>query len=362
MTYLIDSHEDIACSVLTFERDICLSANETRLKEAGTQIPEWNKGEATLGWPDYQRGRVGLIFATVFTAPAKFSGGDWDTMCFKDSVAAEKLMRAQFDYYHRLCSEHPDKFRLVLNQRDLHEVLQPWEEDLPGEHPVGLVLLMEGADGLSSPRLLEEFHERGLRLVGPAWAGTRYFGGTKEDVPFDVETRALLDMMMQLKLPLDVSHMRESGILAALDHYDGPVIASHANAIALLKESPSFRHLTDSSIRRLYERGAVIGAVPYNLFLSMEWNFGSPREMVTLKMFAEQIDYYCQMAGSSKFTGVGSDFDGGFGFPNIPLELDTIADLQKLGGVLKEMGYTPDDVDYIFHSNWKRQLETMLPA
>lgn len=362
MTYFIDAHQDIACAALTFDRDICRSAHETRLSEKATQIPVWNKGEATLGWPDYQLGRVGLIFATVFTAPAKYSGGDWDRMCFKDSAEAEKLMRLQFDYYHRLTNDHPDKFRLVLNHRDLCEVLQPWQDDLSGEHPVGLVLLLEGADGLSSPRLLEEFHERGLRLVGPAWAGTRYFGGTKEDVPFSKESHALLEMMASLNLPLDISHMRESSALAALDHYDGPVFASHANAISLLKDSPSFRHLTDPVIQHLFERGAVIGAVPYNLFLSMEWNFGSPREMVTLRTFAEQIDYYCQLAGSSKFTGIGTDFDGGFGFPNIPLELDTIADLPKLGDVLNEMGYTPVDMENIFHQNWKNQLETMLPA
>ncbi len=53
MTYLIDSHEDIACAALNYNRDICRSAHDTRVLEKGTQIPVWNKGEATLGWPRY---------------------------------------------------------------------------------------------------------------------------------------------------------------------------------------------------------------------------------------------------------------------------------------------------------------------
>jgi membrane dipeptidase len=61
-------------------------------------------------------------------------------------------------------------------------------------------------------------------------------------------------------------------------------------------------------------------------------------------------------------TGIGSDFDGGFGYPNIPLELDTIADLQKLDDVLKKMGYTAEAVENIFHRNWKNYLENCLPA
>jgi membrane dipeptidase len=305
---------------------------------------------------------VGLIFATIFCAPQKYSDGSWDVMAYADDRQAEALMRRQFDYYHRLTEDHPDKFTLVLDQRGLQSALTPWEADAPGEHPVGLVISLESAEGIGSPHLLDEFHERGLRLMGPAWAGTRYFGGNLEDVTFDKTSRALLDKMAELGIPLDISHMRESAALAALDNYAGPVYASHANAKALLKGSTSHRHLTDLTIHRIFERGGVIGVVPFDLFLSTDWSFGSPREMVTIQAVADQIDYYCQLAGSSRHTGIGSDFDGGFGYPNIPLELDTVADLQKLDDVLQKMGYTAEDVENIFHRNWKNHLENCLPS
>lgn len=360
MTYLIDAHEDIACSALSFNRNLCLSALETRTLEKGTQIPIWNHGEATLGWPEYQSGKVALIFATIFIAPAAYSSGAWDIMAYHNTTEAEKMMAQQFDYYHRLVEEAPDKFRLVCSRSDLHAVLSPWEKNEPGTHPVGLVLLLEGAEGLGSPHLLEEYYERGLRQVGPVWAGTRYCAGTAEDRPFDAEGRALLEVMASLGIPLDISHMREKAALTALDLYSGPIFASHANARAV-NGSDSVRHLSDTVIRRLQERGGVIGVVPFNKFLIPDWDFTDAQGRVPLERLIAQIDYYCQMSGNSLQTGIGSDFDGGFGYPNIPLELNTIADLQKLDPILQKIGYTAEDVENIFHNNWKNHLENILP-
>jgi membrane dipeptidase len=360
MTYIIDAHEDIACAALSFDRDIRLSALKTRELEKGTEIPIWNRGECTLGWPEYQSGKVALIFATIFVAPASHSGGPWDTMAYKDNTEAEKRMGEQFDYYQRLCDENPDKFRLVRTRKDLESVLAPWEADQPGEHPVGIVILLEGAEGLSSPHKLEEYYERGLRQVGPVWAGTRYWAGTAEDRPFDKEGRALLDAMADLHLPLDISHMRESSALATMDYFPGVVCASHANA-AVINGSDRPRHFSELTIRRLQERGGVIGVVPFNNFLIPDWDPTSPREKVTLEHVAAQIDHYCQLSGNSLHAAIGSDFDGGFGYPNIPLEMNTIADLQKLSPILEKMGYTAEDIKNIFNKNWKKHLENILP-
>jgi len=361
MNYIIDAHEDIACSALSFHRDLCLSAAETRQHEKGSLYPVWNHGETTLGWPEYQRGKIAVIFATLFSAPAAYSGGAWDVMSYHNPIEAHQLTSQQIDYYHQLCEEHPDKFKLIYTRRDLSEVLAPYEQDVEGEHPVGLVLLLEGAEGLDSPERLEEYYERGLRQVGPVWAGTRYCAGTNEDRPFDKEGRALLEVMASLNLPLDISHMRESAALTAMDLYPGIITASHANAQKVTGNT-HHRHLTDTVIRRLQERGGTIGVVPFNKFLIPDWSMeGDHRERVPLERVAAQIDYYCQMSGNSQHAAIGSDFDGGFGYPNIPLEMDTIADLQKLDPILTKMGYTAEDKNNIFHSNWKKHLENILP-
>ena len=52
--------------------------------------------------------------------------------------------------------------------------------------------------------------------------------------------------------------------------------------------------------------------------------------------------------------GIGSDLDGGFGREQSPIDLDTIADLQSIEGILKGRGYDEDDITAIFHGNFLR--------
>jgi len=362
MTYIIDAHEDIASSALTFKRDYRQSALVIRKSEIGTPYPIWNEGEATLGWPEYQTGKVAVIFATLFATPFAYKGGDWDVMAYRNPKEAAQVWQDQLDYYSRLCNESPEKFKIILNQKDLAAVLEPWEQGTPGDHPVGLVLSFEGVEGLREPAELEEYYAKGVRLVGPVWAGTRYCGGSNEERDFDKEGFELMEVMASLGIPLDISHMREKAALTALDRFEGTIFASHANARSMIKGSTLERHLSDLTIRRLQERGGVAGVVPFSKFLVPDWTPATPRETVTIKQVAAQIDYYCQLSGNSRHVGIGSDFDGRYGSPNMPIEMETIADVQKLEPVLTEMGYTAEDRQNIFHNNWKKILEMVLPA
>jgi membrane dipeptidase len=362
MTFIIDAHQDIAFNSITFNRDIRSSALEIRKNEKNTQIPEWNCGECVVGWPEFQAGEIAVIFATLWMPPWKYRGGEWDTQAYQNPKQAKAHFHKQLDFYKRLTEENPEMFKLILNRRDLAEVLSPYENiDIQKNRPVGLVLLMEGAEGLSDPEELEEYYELGLRQVGPVWAGTRYCGGTKEVRPFDQEGRKLLEVMSSLGLPMDISHMSENAALTALDIFDGQVFASHANSRTLLKGTGDERHLTDAVVHRLLERNGTIGVLPYNKFLLAGWTPDYAPDAVTINHLTAQIDYYCQLAGNSTQTGIGSDLDGGFGFPQIPQELDTIKDLQKLKPALLKKGYSQSDVANIFGLNWKRHLETVLP-
>ncbi len=143
---------------------------------------------------------------------------------------------------------------------------------------------MEGADAIRSPAELAGWWEFGLRLIGPAWAGTRYCGGTKEPGPLTDEGRALLKTMADFPFILDLSHMDEPAALEALDFYEGPVIASHGNCLALLPNYATNRQFSDRVLRGLIERDGVVGLVPFNAFLKVGWlrASGSRREEVSL--------------------------------------------------------------------------------
>ncbi len=305
---------------------------------------------------------MAVIFATLFAAPVRRRLGEWDTQFFKDIESAHKVYGRQLDAYYRLADDHPDKFQLILTLEHFLNVLDRWERS-PGEEqkPVGLVTLMEGAEAVRHPGELDEWWERGVRIIGPAWAGNRFCGGTREPGPLTSEGYALLDGMADLGFTLDLSHMDEQAALQSLDYYPGPIIASHSNAAALLERIEGNRHLSDRQIRGLIQRDGIIGIVPHNRFLDRQWTPKDGRQAITLHHIIAQIDYVCQMAGDARHVGIGSDFDGGFGVQHTPAEIETIADLQKLVPLLEERGYTTDDVAAILGENWLSLLRRTLP-
>lgn len=360
---IIDAHQDIAWNMLTFGRDYTRSVGETRQLEQGTSSPKHN-GDTLLGWDAYQQGHVAVIFSTLFASPQRWNEGEWDILCYQDIQQAHQLYRAQIDLYHRLVEEHPDKFTLIRTRGELNALLEintlPANGE-PRDQPIGLVLLMECADGVRHPTELEEWWALGVRLIGPAWAGTRYCGGTKEPGPLTKEGYALLDVMADLGFCLDLSHMDEKAALQALDHFPGNLMATHANAKALLKGTESNRHLSDPVILSIIERQGVIGVVPYNNFLRVGWKRGHARQLVPLQIVADQIDYICQLAGDARHAGIGSDFDGGFGLQSVPEGIDTIADLQKLSSLLANKGYQSTEIAAVMGGNWANFLKRALP-
>lgn len=357
---IVDAHQDLAWNMLTFGRDYTLSASVIRERERGGAAPRHN-GDTLLGWPEYQRGQVAIVFSTLFAAPIRRKAGDWDILCYRDIDQARDLYRAQLDLYHRLVEDHPEKFRMILTRSDLKAVWDHWGLEGVSEHPVGLVVLMEGAEAVGEPEELEEWWEGGVRIIGPAWAGTRFCGGTREPGPLTKEGYALLEVMAEFGFILDISHMDERAALQALDTYPGKIIASHSNAQALLKGLDTNRHLSDRVIQALLERDGIIGIVPVNPFLLPGWRRGDPRQHVTLQRVVAQVDYICQMAGDARHVGLGSDFDGGFGLQSAPVEVDTIADLQKLSPLLAEKGYTNENIAAILGENWRALLQRSLP-
>jgi membrane dipeptidase len=357
---IVDAHQDLAWNIISFGRDYSLAAAETRRREWGTDIPSKN-GDTLLGWPDYQKGDIALVFATLFVSPTRRKLGDWDSQCYGDISEAQILYTRQLDAYYRLVDKHADKFNLIHTQGDLDALLTQWQDEDVHSPPVGLVVLMEGAEAVRTPSELEDWWARGVRIIGPAWAGTRFCGGTMEPGPLTKEGYALLEGMASFGFVLDTSHMDEKAVLQALDVYPGTIIASHSNATSLLKNPPSNRLLPDRVIEGLIERDSIIGIVPFNHFLVSGWTVDEGRERVGLNHVVAQIDHICQIAGDACHVGIGSDFDGGFGVQKVPGEIDTVADLGKIAPLLAEKGYTEEDVAAVMGRNWLNCLQGNLP-
>jgi membrane dipeptidase len=354
---LIDAHEDIAWNALTFNRDVRRSAAETRQREANSTTPGYN-GNTLLGKEDWISGEVAVIFATLFASPASHSMGAWDSQSYQNAQEAHQAVSAQLDYYHRL-TEQDQQFRLIDVESALDAVLNTWRDERdPEERLIGLVPLMEGADGIRAPEEVYEWYERGLRIIALAWSGSRYSGGTHEPGPIKPDGFALMESMADLGMILDLSHLSEQAYFQAIEQYPGVVIASHSNPRRFL---PTVRGLSDEMINLLGERDGVVGIIPYNRFMKPGWTAIDRREEVTLNDIASAIDHVCQITGSVRHVGIGSDFDGGFGVEQTPTGVDTVADLQKLVPLLAERGYDASQVADIFAGNWLRVLRAGLP-
>ncbi len=362
MPIIVDAHADIAYNMLKYGRDYTRSAHETRRLEAGG-LSVLDNEDALIGWPDYQRGQVAIIFSTLYAMPARWHKSRINLQVYKTFDEAHNLYHEQLLTYHRMTDSIPDKFRLITTLRDLELILDHWANPSPEHgHPVGLVALMEGAEGIRDLSELQEWYELGLRLVGPAWVGTRYSGGWREPGPLTSEGRKLLSAMADYNFILDLSHMDEKAVLEALDTYRGPIVSTHGNCLALLTGDDSNRHLSDRAIEGIIKRDGVVGVAIYNSYLKAGWLVGkNRREEVPLRYVADHIDHICQIAGDALHAGIGSDFDGGFGLQSVPPEIDTVADLQNLVSLLRARGYSETDAANILGGNWIARLKRDLP-
>jgi membrane dipeptidase len=267
------------------------------------------------------------------------------------------MAQGQLAYYRAL--EQQDQLRFIKTSDDLQRHWQAWKA-APDAEPLGIILAMEGADPILSPAHAEAWFADGLRCLGVAHYGPGvYAHGTGCEGPLTPAGRDLLHELERLGMIVDLTHCAEPGFWEVLDRFSGPVHASHNMCRALV---PADRQFSDEQIRALIERNAVIGMALDGWMLYPGWKVGqTSSEVISLEDVANHVDHVCQIAGNTKHVGIGSDLDGGFGYEQTPRELKSIADLQKLDGVLKSRGYADADIDAIFYGNWLRFFTENLP-
>ncbi len=350
---LVDAHQDIAYNIISHGRDYTLPVYKQRRRQPEGKWP-------TLGLPDALLGRVAVVFGTLFVAPKGLGlVPQGNEPLYADAREAYTLALKQLEMYERLAGENPN-LRLIKTQADLEAVLATWEEDRPiTERIQGIVVLMEGADPIIEPKQFEEWYERGVRVVGPAWHKTRYSAGTGEPGPLTPLGFELLDVLADAGALLDLSHLAERAFYQALDRHQGPLIASHSNPRHFCDTD---RHLSDDMLRQLAERDGVAGVVIYNRFLMNNWTPADGRAKVPFTTVLDVIDHVCQVTGTADHVGIGSDLDGGFGLESVPYGMDTVGDLWWVTTGLRRRGYSEQDIAAIAGGNFLRKLRESLPS
>lgn len=341
---IFDAHLDLAWNALEFNRDLTLPVAEIRAFEA--QFEKAVPGPNTVSFADMRRGGVGIAIATLLP---RLHRQHPPRTHYQSREAAYAACMGQLAYYRAM--EARGALRIIRDRAALDAHLAEWQAGPQPDTPLGIILGMEGSPGILAPEALAEWYELGLRVLGPAHYGeSPYCFGTGTEGGLKPGGRELLREMQQLGIVLDATHLADQSFWEALEIFDGPVIASHHNCRSLV---PGDRQLTDEQIRALAARGAVIGLALDDWMLYPGWvRKVSQPELVSLEDAVDHTDHICQLLGTARHCGIGSDLDGGFGKEQSPRDLDTIADLPKIGGILERRGYSQDDITGIMHGNY----------
>ena len=311
---VVDGHLDLAYNA-GLGRDLTLPLDELRRREGPGA-----RDIATVTFSSLRAGRVALTLGTLFAMPRSDASPQGYTS--PDGAHAQAL--AQLDQYRRW--QDAGHLRLLAPGVEVAAHLQTYARDPQGT-PLGVVLLMEGADPIRTPDELDVWVQAGVQIVGPAWKGTRYAGGTGVPGGLSALGRELLDAMREQRVTLDTSHLAEQAFWEAVERQPD-VIASHSNARARV---PTDRHLSDEMLRRVAANGGMIGVVLYNGFLQAGWARGQPP--VPAATLGAMLTHLGEVAGWD-CVGLGSDLDGGFGMHVFPQGLDSAADLGRVADLV----------------------------
>jgi membrane dipeptidase len=353
--FIIDAHLDLSMNAMEWNRDLRKPIHEIRDSENGmTDKPDRGKGMVSL--PALRNGNIGLVVATQI---ARYSAPGNPLPGWHSPQQAWAQTQAQLAWYKTM--EEKGEMRSITDLGSLEKHLSVWNANTSNNNkPVGYILSLEGADSLITIQYLEKAYQYGLRAVGPAHYGAgRYANGTDATGKMGADGLALLKKMEELNIILDATHLCDDAFWQALDHFNGPVWASHNNCRALVNHN---RQFSDEQIKALIQRNGVIGGALDAWMMVPGWVRGQsdPRQMnCGLEKMIDHFDHICQLAGDALHIGIGSDLDGAFGKEQSPYDMETIADLQEIPLLLGKRGYSDEAIQNIMHSNWLRFLRNV---
>ena len=362
---IFDGDYPAAHGTFFHSRDLTLPIDEVRANDNPEVV-------AMASLPEMRRGRVA---GALFKSTARMLNDESILPGFRGAEATYAAARGDIEYYHAL--ERNGEIDILTNRESFARHFSRWEqkgEDDAGalELPIGCVIGLECSDPIVEPSYVDDWWQHGVRVASLTHYGkATYAYGTGAEGGLRGVAAELLREMERRGMLLDMTHIADQSFWEALDIYSGPILASHQNCRAL---APGVRQFSDEQLQAVIERDGVVGASMDTWMLLREplidWaNTGSyrrrdtfAREQVTLAHLVDHINHVCELAGNSKHGAIGGDTDGQGGVDGAPYDVDTVADYQKIALILRDRGYSEDDVANVMYRNWQRLYETYLPA
>lgn len=221
-----------------------------------------------------------------------------------------------------------------------------------------LLSIEEGGVCKGNLSLLRNFYRLGLRMMTLTWNyenelaypnGHFYNEEKNERKGLKEKGFEFINEMESLGMIIDVSHLSDDGIYDVYNNTSKPFIASHSNARNICSHQ---RNLTDDMIKKIGERGGLIGVNFYSSFLNNNYKSS---DISKIEDIINHIKYISNIGGID-CVGIGSDFDG----IDCPLEFENSSKMQLIYDKMKNSGFKEEDIEKVFHKNALRLFKALL--
>ncbi len=249
----------------------------------------------------------------------------------------------------------------ILNNRDLIVPVQSFNDIMNNKenNSISAMLTVEegGVCGGELERL-DILYKQGVRMLTLTWNYENELGFPNQIACNLLETKkgltekgiSFIQHMEELGMIVDVSHLSDAGFYDCLACSTKPFVASHSNAREICAH---VRNLTDDMIRKLSDRGGVIGLNFHTDFLTKS---SANRDNSNVLQAIVNHARHITEIGGMECLGLGSDFDGIDTNPELP----GAHAMGKLWYALKAAGYTEGQLDKIFFGNVLRLYSDIL--
>ncbi|XP_045746244.1 dipeptidase 1 [Mirounga angustirostris] len=309
-TPVIDGHNDLPWQLLTmFNNQLQQEkANLTSLAQTHTNIPK------------LKAGFVGGQFWSAYTP------------CDTQNKDAVRRILEQIDVIHRMCQMYPETFVCVTDSTGIRQAFQ--------EGRIASLVGVEGGHSIdSSLGVLRALYHLGMRYLtlthscNTPWADN-WLVDKEED---KAQSQGLSDFgqsvvkeMNRLGVIIDLAHVSEATMRAALNLSKAPVIFSHSSAFSLCQHR---RNVPDTVLQLVNQTGSLVMVNFYNDYVSC-------RKEATLSQVADHLDHIKKVAGA-RAVGFGGDFDG---VSRVPSGLEDVSKYPDLVAELLRRQWTEAEV------------------
>jgi membrane dipeptidase len=287
------------------------------------------------------------------------------------------------DSVYRAIERHPRDLMLATSAADIRRAKQ--------QGKIAALMGIEGGHAIEdSLPTLREFYRLGVRYMTLTWNNTNNWAdsnrGPATHHGLSDFGKEVVREMNRLGMLVDISHVSDETMNAALDVSKAPIIASHSSARAL---SNVPRNIPDDILRRIAKNGGVVQVNFYSLFVdektvrpqsdardarikaqqaaidekykddperraeeSDKLEAANPLPPLPISKLIDHIDHIVKVAGIDH-VGIGADFDGA---NDMPEGAQDVSMLPNITYELLKRGYSEPDIRKILGENLLRVM------